>query len=281
MSTVRISGVPEHFNFPWHLAMEDGAFSDRGIDLAWSDTPEGSGKMAKMLAAGETDLAIILTEGIVKAIGDGVRAVICQEFIASPLLWGIHVAAASPYRDVADLRGKVAAISRFGSGSHLMAHVHAREAGWETGALSFEVVNTLEGAIDALQKGGADYFMWEKFTTQPVVDRGIFRRIGLCPTPWPCFVVAARTDFARQAPALLRSVLDVINTYTSEFRDIPSIDRTLANRYEQKLPAIQQWMGVTRWSQEQIKKEDLENVIFTLQDLKLLEKKLTLPGLLL
>jgi hypothetical protein len=24
------------------------------------------------------------------------------------------------------------------------------------------------------------------------VDKGIFRRIGDCPTPWPCFVIAVR-----------------------------------------------------------------------------------------
>ena len=29
---IRIAGVPEHFNLPWHLAIEEGAFSDRGIE---------------------------------------------------------------------------------------------------------------------------------------------------------------------------------------------------------------------------------------------------------
>ena len=44
MKTVRIIGVPEHFNLPWHLAMEEGAFAERGIDLIWTDVPEGTGK---------------------------------------------------------------------------------------------------------------------------------------------------------------------------------------------------------------------------------------------
>ena len=84
MKKVRIIGVPEHFNLPWHLALAEGAFEDRGIDLQWTDIPEGTGRMCQMLEDGETDLAIILTEGIVKSITEGNPSRIVQEYIASP-----------------------------------------------------------------------------------------------------------------------------------------------------------------------------------------------------
>jgi len=58
MKKVQIIGVPEHFNLPWHLAIEEGAFKERGIDLTWTDIPEGTGKMCQMLQDEETDLAI-------------------------------------------------------------------------------------------------------------------------------------------------------------------------------------------------------------------------------
>jgi ABC-type nitrate/sulfonate/bicarbonate transport system substrate-binding protein len=267
---VRIAGVPEHFNLPWHMAIEDGAFSDRGIELAWRDVPEGTGKMARMLAAGETELAVILTEGLIKAAASGINAVLAQEFIASPLLWGIHVSAASPYIQVADLKGKTAAISRYGSGSHLMAFVHARQKGWPLSELSFEVVHTLEGAVKGLMAGKADYFMWEKFTTQHLVDQEVFRRIGICPTPWPCFMIASTTEFAHRHPGVLSDILETINTYTREFKQIPSIDRTFANRYNLDLKEVQDWLSQTEWSQEQISVKNIENVIDTLNDLKLL-----------
>ena len=64
MKKVKIVGVPEHFNLPWHMAIEDGIFEDKGIDLEWTDVPEGTGKMCQLLQEGQTDLAIILTEGI-------------------------------------------------------------------------------------------------------------------------------------------------------------------------------------------------------------------------
>src|SRR5690606_26303347 len=191
MQKVKIIGVPEHFNFPWQLAIGEGAFEERGIDLRWMDIPEGTGKMCQMLNDGEADLAIILTEGIIKSITEGNPVKIVQEYVSSPLLWGIHVGAKSSYKVLSDLKNAKVAISRFGSGSHLMAFVNARNEGWDSDRLQFEVINNLDGAVKALTEGGADYFMWEHFMTKPLVDKGVFRRLGDCPTPWPSFVIVA------------------------------------------------------------------------------------------
>lgn len=275
MIQVRIAGVPEHFNYPWHMAIEEGAFYEHGIALDWLDVPEGTGRMCELLESGATDLAIILTEGVIKSISTGNQVKIIQEYIASPLLWGIHVAHQSPFQQVSELEGAKAAISRYGSGSHLMAHVHAREENWDTEDLRFEVVHTLEGAVKALQSGWADYFLWEHFTTKPIVDKGIFRRLGDCPTPWPCFVIAVREDFLNKHNEVLGQILETINRYTLEFRNIPSIDRTLANRYGQQLEDIREWLSITRWSQEKLKTETLDNVINTLKNLNLLSKNIT------
>lgn len=274
MKTVKIIGVPEHFNLPWHLAIDEGAFSERGIDLQWTDVPEGTGKMCQMLAEGETDLAIILTEGIIKSITEGNPVKIIQEYIATPLLWGIHVDANSDFSKISDLENTKAAISRFGSGSHLMAYVQAQNEGWDPKKLQFEVINSLEGAIEGLANGNADYFMWEHFTTKPLVDKGIFKRLGDCPTPWPCFMLVGREKFLEQYGSLVNHILEVINSYTTEFKDIPSIDRTLANRYGQKLEDIQEWMALTEWSQNQLPIKTLETVQDTLLELDLVDQKL-------
>ena len=277
---VQIAGVPEHFNFPWHLAMDEGAFEQRGINLEWTDVPEGTGRMVELLNSGKADIAILLTEGYVRAVSEGLEALIAQEYIATPLLWGVHVDAQSSFTTQAELVNKKAAISRYGSGSHLMAFVHAKDMAWPQEALQFEVVNTLDGAVQALRDKQADYFMWEKFTTQPLVDQGVFRRVGVCPTPWPCFVVVARTDFARDEPGVLADVLEIINGYTSEFKWIPSIDRTLSNHYKQTLADIREWLSLTRWSQEQIDEETLVKVIDTLNELNLLSNKLPAENML-
>ncbi len=270
MKKVRIIGVPEHFNLPWHMAIEEGAFETRGIDLEWTDVPEGTGKMCQMLQNGDTDMAIILTEGLIKSITEGNPTKIIQEYITTPLLWGVHVGAKSNFKAISELENTKAAISRFGSGSHLMAYVNALNEGWNAEDLKFEVINNLNGAVEALTNERADYFMWERFTTKPLVDNGTFRRLGDCPTPWPCFVIAASDAFISEKEGVMRHVLDIINQYTVEFKQIPSIDRTLANRYGQQLEDIQQWLSITRWSQVQLNKQIVEKVQDTLLRLNLI-----------
>ncbi len=280
MKTVKIIGVPEHFNYPWLMAIEEGAFRARGIELIWKDIPEGTGKMSQMLELGEAELAIILTEGIVKSITEGSPVKIVQEYIATPLHWGIHVAAKSRYQAIADLENTTVAISRFGSGSHLMSFVNANNHGWSTSSLKFELVNTLDGAIEALNSGKADYFMWEHFTTKPIVDAGIFRRLGDCPTPWPCFVIAANDAFLTENKNILGHILEVINIYTLEFKLIPSIDRTISNKYGQLLEDVQEWLSMTEWSQSQLHIQSLQSVQGCLLELGLISQRLKSDELL-
>lgn len=271
MKTVKIIGVPEHFNLPWHLAIEEGSFEDRGIKLQWTDVPEGTGKMCQLLQENETDLAIILTEGLVKSISQGNPSKIVQEYVSSPLLWGIHVAANSPRTSISELENDKAAISRMGSGSHLMAYVNAQNQGWDTAQLQFEIINNLNGAVKNLSSGSNAYFMWEHFTTKPLVEQGMFKHLGDCPTPWPCFVIAATDSFLTSHADVLKHILEVINMYTIEFKAIPSIDRTLANRYGQKLEDIQDWLSKTDWGQKQLTIETLDKVQERLLSLKLID----------
>lgn len=260
MKKVTIGGVPEHFNLPWYLTLKNGEYKQKGINLRWKDYPGGTGAMCKALREKEIDIAIILTEGIIKDIIEGNPSKIVQTFVQSPLNWGIHVAHHSPYKTVKDLKGTKAAISRYGSGSHLMAYINAENHHWDIEKdLNFEVIKDLNGAIEGLTNGSADYFMWEKFTTKPIVDRGIFRNIGNCPTPWPCFVIAVRENFIENNKEDLKTILNIINTTTADFKSIPNIDKTIANRYEQELEDVREWLSITEWSQSLIDEETVMN----------------------
>ncbi|WP_298223213.1 substrate-binding domain-containing protein [Flavobacterium sp.] len=273
MTTLKIAGVPEHFNLPWHLCIENNEFENENINLEWTDVPEGTGKLCQMLRSGETDIAVILTEGIVKDIVAGNPSKIVQVYVESPLLWGIHVAAKSKFQTIADLENTKVAISRLGSGSQLMAYVNAHQQGWNTENLQFEIVNTIDGAVEALTNGTADYFMWEHFMTKPLVDKGIFRNLGDCPTPWPCFVIAVRDVILEKHPQAIQKILEIINQTTSEFKDIPSIDNTLASRYHQKKEDIREWLSLTEWSQKTLQADVLNNVQNQLSQLALIDKK--------
>ena len=248
MTDLKVGGVPEHFNYPWYLTLKNKEYTQENINLRWQDFPGGTGEMCKALRSGEVDIAIVLTEGIIKDISEGNPSKIVQTFVKSSLIWGIHVAAKSKFKSIKDLEHAVIAISRFGSGSHLMAIVNAFNQGWNVATLKFKVIDNLQGGIDALKNGTADYFMWEHFTTKPLVDNGTFRRVGNCPTPWPCFVIAVRNEILEKHHTEIKKVLDIINEQTKDFKNIENIDKILAKRYEQKLEDIQKWLKITDWN---------------------------------
>ncbi len=266
MKEIKIGGVPEHFNLPWHLAMESGKFSKKDIDLRWQDFHDGTGAMCKALRDGSIDMAVVLTEGIIKDIINGNPSKIVKIYVESPLLWGIHVGAKSRFQTVKDLKEATIAISRYGSGSQLMAIVNAYKNGFDTENLKYEIVKNLDGGVEALINGNADYFMWEHFTTKPLVDKGIFRRVDSITTPWPCFVIAVRDDILENNSETINTILKVINKQVKKFEvpyKIESLDTLLAARYEQQLEDIKEWLSITKWNR---KKSVSKKLIDTIQN---------------
>jgi ABC-type nitrate/sulfonate/bicarbonate transport system substrate-binding protein len=243
---MRVGGVPEHFNLPWQLAMEAGE-----IDIEWVPQPGGTGQMVAGLRDGELDAIVALTEGVVAAIDGGLPATVVQVYVGSPLQWGVHVAAGSEVTDEAQLAGRRIAISRFGSGSHLMAYVQAERMGWTLTPEQFVVVSNLEGARAALAAGEADEFLWDRFMTQHLVDAGEFRRVGVQPTPWPCFVVAHHNDLAAESQAALHHTLDAVMAEAAAFHGRPDVVELLCTRIGLDEPTAREWLAVTRFAARQ------------------------------
>ncbi len=250
MVNLKIGGVPEHFNYPWYLAFKAKEFRNQNINLRWKDCYGGTGEMCAGLRSGDIDIAVVLTEGIIKDIINGNPSKIVQVFVKSPLLWGIHVDHHSEFQTIEELKDKTVAISRYGSGSQLMAIVNANNQGWNVDELDFKVVQNLSGGIESLTKGEADYFMWEQFTTKPLVDNQTFRRIDSCPTPWPCFVIAVRNEVLATNEEEIKIILDIINRYTRSFKSTPNLSHLLAERYEQKTQDIRSWLKITKWNSD-------------------------------
>ncbi len=272
-----IGGVPEHFNLPWHLAIEEGLFAEAGIELHWRDCPGGTGEMTRGLAEGALDLALPLSEGAVAAIDRNVPMRILQWYVRSPLIWGIHVPADSGIDSVDALRGQRFAISRKGSGSHLMAFVNAHQLGWSPADdLRFVEVGGLDGAIESFKRSEAEGFLWERFTTQPYVDQGLMRRVGECPTPWPAFVLAASEQALLNSPDVLVTLCRVINDVCGNFKARAGIVDTIAARYALKSQQTAEWFRLTEWDSDgSLQREKLQHIIDTLGELGLLKGAMT------
>ncbi len=245
--TIRLGGVPEHFNLPWHLAIESDALSD--LNLEWADQPGGTGAMLAGLEDGSLDLVSILTEGTVDAIDKGLGATIIGVYVESPLQWGVYVPAGGDITDESQLAGTKIAISRFGSGSHLMSFVQAERLGQALGEERFVVTGGLDGAREALGGGDAELFLWDRFMTQTYVDNGEFRQIAVQPTPWPSFVFAVRNEVLLGRTTEVGRIVDAIVAQALALHDRPGIAAEIVERYGIGLDSAEGWLASTRFAE--------------------------------
>lgn len=278
--TIRLGGVPEHFNLPIHLAKERGRFAKRGVDLQWTTFGGGTGQMTKALRDNEIDACVLLTEGIIKDIIQGSPTKIVSLYVTTPLIWGVHTATENPLKDYKNIYDKKFAISRFGSGSHLMSIVDATSKDQRIQEDQFVVVKNLEGAQQSLKNLESDVFYWEKFTTKPLVDAGVFRRIGEYVTPWPCFVIAVRNELLEQEPEAVIRMLRVIHDQCDTFMEDDNAIQMVSERYNQKLSDVERWYHATEWAiHGWVSDKMLKSVVYNLKVANIIPENATIPEL--
>lgn len=243
---LRIGFIPEHFSTPLHFAQ-----LHHHLPGTLVPEPLGTGALTRRLKLPDSDpealdIAVGLTEGFVADLGKGkasssegeVGYRLVGTYVQSPLCWAISTGAQrGELKGVEDLRGKRVGVSRVGSGSYVMSFVLADQKGWLQQSTStttpassnkqgeggggegpFGIVvagdfASLRAAVSKEQgaEGGADFFMWEHFTTKHYWDTGELKRLGDIYTPWPSWMIAARSSLTSSNPALLDEVLASID----------------------------------------------------------------------
>jgi len=246
--SLRVGGVPEHFNLPWQLAAERDVFSNFDIDLSWTMYAGGTGAMTQAISNDSLDLAILLTEGFISAASDGLEASIAKVYIDTPLVWGIYSGAQSTIEHVDTFHNKRIAISRFGSGSHLMSMIHAAERNEPIEVDSFEVVHSLHGGINALRESRADLFYWEKFMTRPHVLNGEVKPVGEFSAPWSSFLIIVSNKAMREKEDAVKQLLQIMNGECIAFKQDMHSAIHLSKRFDMTLPEARQWLQNTQWN---------------------------------
>ncbi len=281
-TVIRIGGVPEHFNLPIHLAKENGEFAAKGIDMQWTTFKGGTGQMTQALRNDEVDVCILLTEGIISDIINGNASKIVSIYVKTPLIWGVHTGAENDLDNYRDIYNRQYAISRFGSGSHLMAIVDANSKEKRIIKEQFTVIKNLEGALESLSAQETDIFYWEKFTTKPYVDKGILRRLGEYHTPWPCFVVAATQKIIDEKPEeltrMLRTIHDSCDRFMLNEKDSMEL---VSMRYEQKPKDVERWFHHTEWATHGWVSDKMTNsVVYNLKTAGIVQEDQKIPELI-
>lgn len=248
MKTLRITGVPEHFNFPWKKVVKAQPFEKDGISLQWTDESRGSGQMNKDLRADKTDIAIVLTESFLKDFEAGNPSKMIGFHVKSPLIWGIHISGSSPVNSLDEITSPSFLISRPGSGSQLMSYVLAKREGWDSNTLDFKTVSNLPGALEVMTPEKPEMFLWEKYTTKPWVDSNQMKRIGEVPSPWPCFAIIATDKALTEFGEVIFQLRDIVYQSSEDLQSSDSAIDEISKNYDLNRNDVIEWFMQTTWA---------------------------------
>jgi len=210
----------------------------------------------KALRDKSADIVIALTEGIVANIlqqnnGSDDDVVIISPYVTTPLNWAIVSGADSPYSSLSDLSAGPVGVSRLGSGSHLMAYLLAEREGWDTKKLDFNVLTDFKGLRRGVNDLSASFFMWEHFTTKPFwAEAHEVKHMGDIPTPWPCFMMAARRGWVQQHTDAVHTLLAVVRHTCGQFKADPEATAAeVSAHYGLALADARTWFDTVHFTQ--------------------------------
>ena len=281
MKTLRITGVPEHFYFPWKKVVDSQPFEKDRILLEWSDESRGSGQMNKDLREDKTDIALVLTESFLKDFEAGNPSKMIGFHVKSPLNWGIHICGESPVNSIHEINEPTFLISRKGSGSQLMSYVLAKREGWNSEKLQFKLVNNLPGALEEMTHEKPEMFLWEKYTTKPWVDSQEMKRLGEIPSPWPCFAIIASEKAIEDFGEKLFTLRDLVYQESAKLQTSPTAIEDISKTYELKREDVQEWFAQTTWAVDnKISKSQMVESMKTMKELGIISEELPLESFL-
>jgi hypothetical protein len=275
IKTLRITGVPEHFNYPLRLLAQEQPLLKAGIELVWNEESRGSGQLLQDLKNGDTDLALLLTESFLKDCASGGQNKMLGYHVLSPLIWGIHESPRIHSSTTVNSK-KNFFVSRMGSGSHLMAQVLAGREGWPMDSLTFQIIDNLEGAVAAYSRGEEGYFLWEKYTTSPAVAQGALVRTGELPSPWPCFVWVASPQAIANWSDKIFAIRDAVYAISAALVKQPDLVERLVQAYQLAPALVSEWLAQTTWcTQAALSASSLVEVIEQVRSLGIIDKPLS------
>jgi len=249
------------------------AEADQGKTFTLVECPSGTGQLISRLKDDEIDIAIALTDPLIAGIAKGSDAYkLVGSYVTTPLNWAVVTGKNSKYNSISDVKNSTVGISRNGSGSHTMAFVMSQQQNWPGDSLDFKVNGDINGLINSVNDGSTSAFMWEWFTTKPWLDSGEVRFIGSVPTPWPSWLIAAHPDPARAPPDALRTFLNTLTGYVTEFdskehRETKNVD-FIKKTWSYPEEDIEAWMKTVKYTHDcaSIPSEVISNTLGVLKE---------------
>lgn len=110
-------------------------------------------------------------------------------------------------------------------------------------------VGNLPGARSAMEKREIDLFLWEKFTTNYLVEQDEWQRVGTLTSPWPAFVFAISKEAMTHRKEEVMHAISVTKQECDSFKlnlEDQSVQR-VAEDYHMDVSKAETWLDATEW----------------------------------
>jgi NitT/TauT family transport system substrate-binding protein len=194
---------------PAEVGVAEGLFAKQGLDVDIVSLG-GDAKVQQALAAKSIDFGLGSGPGMAFAV-KGSPAVAVAAFAGSPRNISVIVRADSPIKTVADLKGKLIAVSTVGSLSEWLAKQMAIQEGWGQNGVRTAPLGAAETSIAALRAKQVDAIVLSTEAGFGLEERGQARIVTTMDRYAPHFithVVFAQKSVVADNPALIRRFLN-------------------------------------------------------------------------
>jgi len=196
---------------PLDVGMHEGIFQKYGIELEIANFG-GDAKLQQALAAESMDMGVGSGPSMAFVV-KGAPVIAVAAFADAPLNIGIVVTADSPLKTIADLKGKLMAISTAGSLTEWLTKRVSAHEGWGPDGIRTASVGDTAQEASAIRAHQVDAFMGGTETGYRLEEAGEGRVLATMGPAVPHFVT--HVVFARKA--LVASNPDIVNRFLKGF----------------------------------------------------------------
>jgi NitT/TauT family transport system substrate-binding protein len=196
------------YGAPWAIALDQGFFKKRGVDVTNLLSSDGGGTTIRNMMAGGLPYTETALSAAISAIHDGVDLKVVDGAVntAADLVWVVKPS--SPLKSIHDLAGKKLAYTRASSTTQVLALVALKAAGMDPSKVTMLSLGTIGGGLTALDQGAVDAApeLEPTFSRNAAKYRVLFAVSDVSP-PITQHVGAVSTKFLKEHPDQVRAII--------------------------------------------------------------------------
>ncbi len=200
------------YSVPWAVAIEQGYFEERDINLEEIVGSTGGGTTVRNVVTGGLPLGAVATPSAINAFNEGSALKVLAGAIANTADISFVTLPDRGIRSIEDVRGKRVAFSNPGSVTQGVAVLSLQEAGIEPSEVKLQAMGGLSEALTGLKEGAVDVapLLLPSALTQKEEEglQTVFETTEYI-DEFPQLVMIATAQTVQQEPELLRSLIEI------------------------------------------------------------------------